>query len=289
MIIPVPMICDNSLKGEANTTIPLIAKAFERWILLHNIGKIKALVILSKHLRGIPTLPMRENTLTDRYLTYLEEVDRYLDQLRSDDDKDPVVPHVAANLSDFKLMESSLTKNPTWVKIIVKDKPRLVGVKVLPYFMNPNAKPINVIMQKDLARKFSKSLVISRKLLTALMIYARTVWRMLGVQFDVTGRASDVIWRATKFGVNTLCCFGELSSPNIQKIMSDQKNVRNLFMMGWSGFAIDMVSKKKVMFCTQHLKGTCATVSNAELHTAFDKANKRVYNSVDDLSKAFKL
>ena len=283
MIIPVPMICDNSLRKEANTTIPLIAKAFERWILLHNIVKNLAVLvkILPEH--------VKESTLIDDYLVYLSENESTDQSKISNDIKSPA--SVSFNISDFELMKHSLDKSPTWVKIEVKGTPQLVGVKVFPYLMKPkhDVNLVNILFQKDLVLKFPDLIATSHRLIATCMLFTRAATRMLNMRVPVVSRASNIVWKSTEFGINTLCCFGELSLSSMYKIMSDPKNVRNFFRMGWSGFAMDIVSKKNVMFCTQHLKGTCATVSDADLHTAFDKANKRVYNSVDDLSKAFKL
>ena len=291
MIVTVPMICENSLRGD--NAVPIIAKAFERWVLLYSIDKITA-AIASKSGTGVRFVNTNESTQVDNYLTYLNEFSNISEKgaaepyvAVNDDIKKPV----SVGKADFSFMQSSLDINPTWIKLTVKGVPRLVGVKVLPYFMNPKVKAISVVMKKDLPKGLVRMLItaaVRRWIISKFWSFLKGLAKLVGWHFAVSGKAKDIIHNSSEFGVNTLACFGELDLPTIQKLLSSSRSVRNLFIMGWSGFAVRMKSHKATTFCMPQMKGLCSTVSDADLYGAFGKSGNQVYNSVNDLTRAFK-
>ena len=294
MIITVPMICDDSLRN--NTIVPLVAKSFERWVLLYSLDKITKDIASGK---AKTTIKINENSTIENYLHNLKEVMSLQEQPKSNVTKLPASnPNPAAQTTsaasvgpaDFNVMQNSLDINPTWVKLTVKGVPNIVGVKVVPYFMKKNVKPLSVILQKDLSKKLVGALLTSanRSMLSHLWGFLKAIVKIVHWKFSLSGKAKDILHNSSEYGVNTLCCFDEMKAEDLKKLLTNPKNVRRLFMMGWSGFAIIINSSKVVTFCLPQSKGTCTSATFASLYSSFGGSGTAVYNSIEQLSTSFK-
>lgn len=182
---------------------------------------------------------------------------------------------------------SSLTIEPTWVKVGSGITTQILGIKVIPF---PIKSEIGLakMMQDE-----SKMKLVERILVGMSRRTQKLVWSAIrGLKIPgIASRAltgdpqQDILWGSTKFK-NNVFLMVNYSDITDERFFGDARNIQNLFTSGWNSFiAADDVNKRGI-FCMKEFKGLCSTLPYQYMISSLGQQHVNVYKDLEDMKKA---
>jgi len=181
---------------------------------------------------------------------------------------------------------TSLSVEPTWMKIDTALGTRLVGVKCVPF---PVSDETNFTSLLSNDKKMSEADAELQGIWRTSVRAAWNVWtkgKRLLVPFSGTPTGDpqrDVIYGETSHGRNIFCIFNMVDlGPDF---ISKAQDIAKLHHLGWTSFVICDDVNKRAYFCMREFKGLCSTVLYSFMHSTLGKEHAKVFEDLDDIKK----
>lgn len=294
MIVVYPMLTS---KNVSTLVLPGICKALERLILIYDMESVAKRSGLG-NLIGTAIKIAEADRVSE--VTYKPREPEYDDTTEDPyDKKEPKEPRgkkapreIADQLTQGTSFELSSTKimsiEPTWVEVKTGLGTSIIGIKVIPFTVNPSQNMGAMMFSDSLQKSFDLYFLgMKRKLQKSVYSFIRYLKSILpgGFGTDLTGDPEkDIILASTKYKSNT---FALLSLADLEhdNLFHTAGGVSKLFYLGWSSILIADDVSKVMTCCMKQFGGLCTQISYSQLYANFGREHQKVYEDLDDLKK----
>lgn len=193
---------------------------------------------------------------------------------------------------NFKLdIEMAQTNNisiePTWVTVSSKYGSQILGVKVVPFYIDTDVDVLAAMLHDQSLRKLDKKIHAAVRKIVRI-VYAGL--RKLPWPLKVSNIISDdvdesILFAKTEHGKNVFLCLN-YSDINNSNLILNAKTVSSLFGTGWNSFIAADDINKRAIFCMKEFKGMCSTIPYSYLYANVSKEASRIYQSLEDIKKS---
>lgn len=183
-------------------------------------------------------------------------------------------------------LTSTISVEPTWITTQSRKGTAIIGVKVVPYPIEPS--PFIHRMMQDMSLSFYDE-VLERYERSLTRIFATVMrWKVIP-KFKKTpikkDPFEDVIYARSRYAGNIFTLFN-LSSLEDEDIFKDAGGVDKLFRLGWKSILVSDDVTKRVMFCMKEFGGVCSVVNYSYLYASLGGTYAKEYGALEDLKKS---
>ncbi len=193
---------------------------------------------------------------------------------------------------------SSITVEPTWVKVDTPKGTQLIGIKVVPFLVD-NDTPLLRLLTQDRFRKSLDKVIQwqTRKILRHIYRIANHLWKWTIGLFSFTGLVGgdlksgtitgnwkkDIVLGQTDFNDNM---FLLINRDDFKDDFFEAKGIKKLFKLYWPSIVVADEINKTASFCMADFKGLCSIVNYAYLYASVGKEASSAYETVEDVRRA---
>lgn len=287
-IYHVPMLVDNSINP---SIIPGVCKTIEKFYLTYKLRDVidsinkqynKQLGNSSLRIKG--DILKLEQVSPEKQEEFDRRAKAYSTGLKNKDkDKDDNKKFNITNLKIDDPSPSSISLEPTWMKIQTDQQIRMIGIKVIPYSIVSNISLSRLITDESnygLIHSIFTSKI--RKFMTNILGFYRSVKKRIGFgDQSLTGDVRyDVLWGG--YGSPT---FLMLNIRELEGLSFKQSNVKKLMKMGWGSFIIADDIESRAIFCMQVFNGLCSILSYQFIYSSI-KEGLPIYKDLSEVKKS---
>lgn len=296
MIVVYPMLISSNVSANV---LPGISKVIEKFILVYKMDDIvRAANAYAKGKRSLffkrGMLKLREGTKNDNRsddgvileqgkppTVVVQMPSQEKDKKASEGEKATVKIDVKVEPPGF----SSISLEPTWIKVDTFAGTRIAGIKTIPFPIKSDAALIDLILSdKSMTFLQSRLSMIGRKML-------RTIWAVIRwthlpfTQLTISGDPKkDVIMARTVHKDNIFIVLNMMDLG--YNFLERTDRIRRLYGLGWSSFIIVDDVNKRAYFCMKEFQGLCSTVQYNFMYNSLGSEYGKVFDDLEDVKKS---
>ena len=289
-IYHVPMLVDNSINP---SIIPGVCKTIEKFYLTYELKNVIDSVneqygkqLENSFLKIKGNILKLEQVSSEKQRGFDRRATSYSKSLKNQDENKDKDIDKKFNLTKLKIDDptpSSISLEPTWMKIQTDKQIRMIGIKVIPYSIVSNISLSRLITDESnygLIHSIFTSKI--RKFMTNILGFYRSVKKRIGFgDQSLTGDVRyDVLWGG--YGSPT---FLMLNIRELEGLSFKQSNVKKLMKMGWGSFIIADDIESRAIFCMQVFNGLCSILSYQFIYSSI-KEGLPIYKDLSEVKKS---
>jgi len=289
MIVVYPMLVSNNVQSNV---LPGISKVLEKFVLIYKMDEIikeaNKLARGKKILRTGNKLKLKEDESIDSDVVISEAKGGAAIPIQVVGGVPAGKPEKPSGGGAIKIDTpnfGAISLEPTWVKIDTLQGTRLVGVKVIPFPVQSDAKLIDAILS-DRGKGRIPSIIsaIGRKITRGIWAAIRTA-HIPFMPVTISGDPrKDIIWARTTHKNNIFLVMNLLDLGT--EFFERTDKIKWLYHLGWSSFAVTDDINKRAYFCMKEFSGLCSTVQYNFMYTSIGKEHGKVYDDLEDIKKS---
>lgn len=183
-------------------------------------------------------------------------------------------------------LTSTISIEPTWIQTQSSKGTAIIGVKVVPYPIDPA--PFVYRMMQDMSLSFYDE-VLERYERGITRLFAKIMrWKIIPKFKKVPIKKDpfeDIIYARSRYAGNIFTLFNLASLEN-EDMFRDAGGVDKLFRLGWKSILVSDDVTKRVMFCMQEFGGICSVVNYSYLYASLGGTYAKEYGALEDLKKS---
>lgn len=267
MIHVFPMLTSSSISP---TVVPGISKALEMYILIYQLNKLKV---------GGSIAFENDQIIIDE-----QPVAKSSSKEKTTDIS--LKPKWKPGKVEFdKVDEKSLSLQPTWIKVTVGGKAKVLGVKVISVPLKSDSDILSLLLHDKNLSGLKYGFVKTERNIArvAYKVWGATLGRLF--KTPLTGKPKeDIILRTTEFKDRVFTLMNVLDID--EEFLREIKDVRKLHKLGWNSLVFADDVNRRASFCMKEFKGLCTTVPYSYLFATVSTTASKVFEDLTDVRKS---
>lgn len=185
--------------------------------------------------------------------------------------------------------DNIINLEPTWLQVGTDTGVKLLGVKVVPYFIKADAS-ISLLMNDANLKVVNAFFIKQWRLIQSLLANA---WRNIKKSIpgiitntSVTGNPKrDIILGATGYKKNMFLCLSQTDLDQID-FNTHPGIISKLQQLGWVSMIFADDVNKRVNFCMKEMGGVCSLIPYNHMFASFGREHSTVYKDIEAAQKS---